>query len=83
MSSVNPEPINGTTDDEYTPTFSKRFRTVVYVLGVIWSVAAIVLVVLSTDLSWPKWAVDLIATLGPIMPGVASAFGVHYAGVSK
>lgn len=69
--------------DGYTPAFSVRTRAIIYVLGVIWSVAAVVLAVLSTDLSWPKWTVDLVAALGPIMPGISAAFGVHYAGVSK
>lgn len=69
--------------DGYIPVFNKTFRTIIYVLGVICSVAAIVLAALSTDLGWPKWAVDLIAVLSPILPGVASAFGVHYAGISK
>lgn len=70
-------------DDTYTPVFSKQFRTVIYILGVIWSVAAVALAILSTDLSWPKWTADLIAGLGPVMPGVAAAFGVRYAGVDK
>lgn len=70
-------------DDGYTPVFSRRFRTVIYVLGVVWSVAAIVLAILSTDLSWPKWTADLIAGLGPVMPGISAAFGVRYAGVEK
>lgn len=83
MSDVNPLPVNADSDDDYTPTFNVRVRTVIYVLGIVWSVVAVVLAVLSTDLGWPKWTVDLIAALGPIMPGIANAFGVHYAGVSK
>jgi hypothetical protein len=80
---TNANPTTNQTDDGYTPTFGVRVRTAIYVLGVIWSVAAVILAVLSTDLSWPKWTVDLVAALGPIMPGISAAFGVHYAGVSE
>lgn len=70
-------------DDGYTPTFDARTRRIIYVLGVVCSVLAVVLAVLSTDLGWPKWTIDLVAALGPMLPGIANAFGVHYAGVSK
>lgn len=76
-----PEPQNQP-DDGYVPTFSARFRKTIYVLGVVASVVAVVLAVLAVDLDFPKWAADTITILGPILPGIAAAFGVKYAGVS-
>lgn len=78
---TSPQPSNGV-DGEYVPTFSARFRKVIYILGVVFSVLGIILGVLSTDLNFPKWASDTIAIMSPILPGIASAFGVHYAGIS-
>jgi hypothetical protein len=78
---TTPQPTNNV-DGGYTPTFSARFRKVIYVLGVIASALAILLGVLSTDLNFPKWASDTISIIGPILPGIAAAFGVHYAGIS-
>lgn len=78
---TTPQPTNNI-NDGYTPTFSARFRKVIYVLGVIASALAILLGVLSTDLNFPKWASDTISIIGPILPGIAAAFGVHYAGIS-
>ena len=69
-------------DNGYVPTFSAGFRKVIYVLGVVASVVAVVLAVLSVDLHFPKWAADTITIMGPILPGIAAAFGVKYAGVS-
>ena len=76
-----PEPQNKP-DDGYVPTFSAGFRKAVYVLGVVASVVAVVLAVLSVDLHFPKWASDTITMMGPLLPGIAAAFGVKYAGVS-
>lgn len=79
---TEPQNMTEPQDAGYVPTFSARFRKVIYVLGVIASALAILLGVLSTDLNFPKWASDTISIIGPILPGIAAAFGVKYAGVS-
>lgn len=80
MAQANPE-TNITADagqDEYTPVFSPRVRTVVYIVGVVVSALAFILLGLAGEVGWPHWVSTLAGLIGTAYGVVASGFGVAY-----
>lgn len=82
MSDVNPQGTiqNGGADDgdAYTPVFSPRVRTVIYVAGVIISAVAFIVLGLSGEVGFPHWVSTLAGLIGTAYGVVASGFGVAY-----
>lgn len=64
--------------DGYTPVFSPRIRTVIYVLGVVISALAFILLGLAGEAGWPHWVSTLAGLIGTAYGVVASGFGVAY-----
>lgn len=69
-------------DDDFTPTFSPRTRTVVYVACMVMGVVAYVLTVTTSAIDAPVWLTVACATCTAVPGYVAAAFGVHYDGIS-
>ena len=74
---VDTTPSTGTVDG-YTPVFSPMVRTVIYVLGVVISAAAFILLGLAGEVGWPHWVSTLAGLIGTAYGVVASGFGVAY-----
>lgn len=69
-------------DDDFTPTFSPRTRTVVYLACMALGVVAYVLTVTTSAIDAPAWLTVTCATCTAVPGYVAAAFGVHYDGVN-
>ncbi|MCR1995278.1 hypothetical protein [Bifidobacterium animalis] len=69
-------------DDDFTPTFSPRTRTVVYLACMALGVVAYVLTVTTSAIDAPVWLTVACATCTAVPGYVAAAFGVHYDGIN-
>lgn len=83
MSNVNPSDVvqndaDGDDGDEYTPVFSPRVRTVIYVAGVIISAVSFIVLGLGGEVGFPHWVSTLAGLIGTAYGVVASGFGVAY-----
>lgn len=66
----------------FTPTFSPRTRTVVYVACIALGVVAYVLTMTTSAIDAPVWLTVACATCAAVPGCVAAAFGVHYDGIN-
>ncbi len=67
---------------DFTPTFSPRTRTVVYLACMALGVVAYVLTVTTSAIDAPVWLTVACATCTAVPGYVAAAFGVHYDGIN-
>lgn len=79
MDSSNTDPASEEdAQDAYTPVFSPRVRTIIYVVGVVVSALAFILLGLAGEVGWPHWVSTLAGLIGTAYGVVASGFGVAY-----
>lgn len=75
---TNTNPTTNQTDDGYTPAFSPRTRTVIYVIGVIVSALAFIIVGIAGEAGMPHWVGTLAGLIGTAYGMVSAGFGVAY-----
>ncbi|KAA8830113.1 hypothetical protein [Bifidobacterium tissieri] len=69
--------------DDFTPTFSRKTRTIVYLICMAMGIVAYTLTVVTSAFDAPAWLTVTCATFTAVPGYIAAAFGVHYNGIAR